>query len=352
MANAFKLLSNLRENIPADIPENQSAREKLLHEWRAVSLSLEREDNAVERISFQLLENASLPQTATDIAKKTPGADPTLVGEYIFHKVCVCRVNKEKVEFCDVSSHSEPLVEVLQPAPGWILLPQFLKYKNYQNPTSGTDTPFSKAYGFKDGATLWKILGTTNHMPVMALWMESFNDGHKNFLDIYPVRGRFAPGASTDSEAVLMVDIGGGQGHQAINMEKKVSRYSWKIHRDRSFSWVACKQGREYRCARLYYLRCICHDWPQAILIQILTHVRKAMTPGYSKAIINDWIVPAEGASKFMTGQDFNMMAIGGSMERTQALHEEFIAAAGLNISGIWKADDDISESVIECEIA
>lgn len=104
--------------------------------------------------------------------------------------------------------------------------------------------------------------------------------------------------------------------------------------------------------ARFYYLRYISHDWPQAIMIQILNHIRRAMKPGYSKVIINDWIVPADGASKLMTAQDFKMMATGGGMERTQALHEEYIAAAGLKISGIWKADDDISESVIECEIA
>jgi hypothetical protein len=76
------------------------------------------------------------------------------------------------------------------------------------------------------------------------------------------------------------------------------------------------------------------------------------MTPGYSKVIINDWIVPTQGASKFMTAQDLNMMAIGGGMERTKALHEEYLTGAGLKISGIWKADDDISESVIECELA
>lgn len=51
--------------------------------------------------------------------------------------------------------------------------------------------------------------------------MQSFNDGHKNFLDIYPAMERLAPGASTNSDAVMMVDIGGGQGHQAIGMKKK-----------------------------------------------------------------------------------------------------------------------------------
>ncbi|TGO73651.1 hypothetical protein BELL_0344g00120 [Botrytis elliptica] len=104
--------------------------------------------------------------------------------------------------------------------------------------------------------------------------------------------------------------------------------------------------------ALLYYLRYISHDWPQADMIQILNHIRRAMKPVYSKVIINDWIVPADGASKLMTAQDLNMMATGGGMKCIQALHEKYIAAAGLKIRGIWKADDDISESVVECEVA
>jgi demethylsterigmatocystin 6-O-methyltransferase len=100
-------------------------------------------------------------------------------------------------------------------------VPNFLKDLNYTNPTSGTDTPFARAYGFPNGATLWEILGTTSHMPVMGLWMSSFNDGHKNFLDIYPVMERLAPEALSDPGAVMMVDIGGGQGHQAIAMKTK-----------------------------------------------------------------------------------------------------------------------------------
>ncbi|TGO37663.1 hypothetical protein BHYA_0092g00460 [Botrytis hyacinthi] len=354
MANAFEILRDLRESLPADTPENQNEREKLLHELRNLSLSLERQDNAVERISFQLmetvacrvavdigifelLENKSSPQTVTDIAEKIPGADPTLIGHFDFS------------------------------APGWILIPQFLKDKKYQNPTSDTDTPFARAYDFKDGATIWEILGTTEHMPAMGLWMQSFNDGHKNFLDIYPAMDRLAAGASTDSEAVMMVDVGGGQGHQAIAMKKKFpdlpGRYivtdlahGLPVERDEStgveFLVHDFMTEMPVKGARLYYLRYISHDWPQAVLIQILNHIRRAMKPGYSKVIINDWIIPAEGASRFMTAQDLNMMAVGGGMERTQALHEEYIAAAGFKISGIWKADDDISESVIECEIA
>ncbi|KAM0304946.1 hypothetical protein ACHAO8_011337 [Botrytis cinerea] len=394
MSHALELLNNFRESLPADIPENQNIREKLLLELRKLSLSLERQDNAVERISFQLMETVACrigvdlcifelldsspsPKTVDEIAKHTKGADPTLVGRVLRCLEAFGAIGGNSETGYTSNTVSKAFANLRHQAclkscfdflaPGWILIPQYLKEKNYQNPTSGTDTPFSKAYGFKDGATLWEILGTTDHMPVMGLWMESFNDGHKNFLDIYPAMERLASEASTDPEAVMMVDIGGGQGHQAINMKRKFPDLPGKyIVTDLAHGLPVNKdenKGVEFlvhdfmtempiKGARFYYLRYISHDWPQAVLIQILTHVCKAMTPGYSKVIINDWIVPAQGASKFMTAQDFNMMAIGGGMERTQALHEEYLGAAGLKISGIWKADDEISESVIECEIA
>jgi O-methyltransferase domain len=104
--------------------------------------------------------------------------------------------------------------------------------------------------------------------------------------------------------------------------------------------------------ARLYYLRYIPHDWPQKTNVEILTQLREAMKPGYSRLIINEWIVPAQGASTLMTAQDMNMMSIGGGMERTEDLHRAYIEAAGLKISRIYSPGDRISESVIEAEVA
>jgi len=394
MASALSDLKKLRESLPDDTPENLNVREELLLEARKLMLSLERQDNAVERVCFQLwetitcrlgtelglfetLENSTTPLTVAEITKKTNGADPTLIGRILRCLESFGAINGNGNDGYTSSTVSKAFADKKHAAclescfdfltPGWILVPKFLKENKYQNPTSGTMTPFAEAYGFKDGATLWEILGTTSHMPAMGLWMSSFNDGHKNFLDIYPIMERLAPGASTDPEAVMMVDIGGGQGHQAIAMKAKFpdlpGRY---IVTDLAHGLPEKKDaypGVEFlvhdfmtempiKGARLYYLRYISHDWPQAVLIQTLTHVREAMTPGYSKVIINDWIVPEQEASKFMTAQDWNMMSIGGGMERTEDLHREYLDAAGLKITGIWRADDKISESVIECEIA
>ncbi|KAF7889318.1 uncharacterized protein EAF01_010811 [Botrytis porri] len=296
---------------------------------------------AIDLGIFELLENKSSPQTMNDIAERTPGANPTLIGRILrclesFGAIggnSSAGYTSSTVPKAFANKRHQACLRSWQ-APGWILIPQFLNDEKYQNSTSSTDTPFAKAYGFKDGATIWQILETTDHMPVMGLWMQSFNDGHKNFLDIYPAMDRLAIGASTDSESVMMVDVGGGQGHQAITMRKKVLHLS----------------GR-------YIVTDLAHGLPvnrdESTGVDIMVHDFMTEMPveGYSKVIINDWIVPAEGASKFMMAQDFNMMASGGGMERTQALHEEYIAAAGLKISGIWKADNEISESVFDCEL-
>jgi hypothetical protein len=84
----------------------------------------------------------------------------------------------------------------------------------------------------------------------------------------------------------------------------------------------------------------------------MLGHIQKAMKPGYSKVIINEWIIPERGATKFLATQDLNMMSFGGGMERTKRQHQDYIEKAGLRISGIWIPDDNVSECVIEAEVA
>jgi demethylsterigmatocystin 6-O-methyltransferase len=75
------------------------------------------------------------------------------------------------------------------------------------------------------------------------------------------------------------------------------------------------------------------------------------MKPGYSKLLVNEWIVPERKASRFMTIEDMNMMALSG-MERTELQHREVLEAAGLKITKIFYANDTISESVIEAMVA
>jgi hypothetical protein len=54
MADAMERLRSLRTNLPENTPENLNIREDLLLEARKLMLSLERQDNAVERVCFQV----------------------------------------------------------------------------------------------------------------------------------------------------------------------------------------------------------------------------------------------------------------------------------------------------------
>jgi hypothetical protein len=94
------------------------------------------------------------------------------------------------------------------------------------------------------------------------------------------------------------------------------------------------------------------HDWSQEFNIHLCIQIRKAVTPGFSRLIVNEWIVLEVGASMFVTAMDINMLNANGGMERTEALHGEYLEKAGLHVTDVYRLDDDVSEGVIEAEVA
>ena len=100
--------------------------------------------------------------------------------------------------------------------------------------------------------------------------------------------------------------------------------------------------------SRVYYLRNVLHDWNDTICHTILEHTQAAMDPSYSKVLINQWLVPTQGATSLMTHQDFNMMATVSAMERTEEQTRDLLEGAGLRIVHIWRPDDMESECIIE----
>lgn len=74
------------------------------------------------------------------------------------------------------------------------------------------------------------------------------------------------------------------------------------------------------------------------------------MKPNYSKLFVHDLIVPERGASTWMVTQDFNMMTLCATMERTEAQWRQLLLDAGLRVVGIHSATDGVSEGLIEAE--
>ncbi|KAL8956946.1 MAG: hypothetical protein Q9183_006183 [Haloplaca sp. 2 TL-2023] len=115
--------------------------------------------------------------------------------------------------------------------------------------------------------------------------------------------------------------------------------------------WVlelTCFQG-----AKAYLIRQVLHDWPDAECQKILQHLAAAMQPGYSKLLINEFIIPDVGASDFITAVDLTMMMMSGGMERTESQWRKLLASAGLEIERIWSTNGEgqETESVIEATL-
>lgn len=95
----------------------------------------------------------------------------------------------------------------------------------------------------------------------------------------------------------------------------------------------------------------ICHDWHDEVAAKILTRIKEAMRPGYSRLLINENVIPPQRAHWEDTGLDMMMMTLLTSRERTQGNWERLVQGlAGLRIAGIYTAGN--GESIVECELA
>lgn len=56
------------------------------------------------------------------------------------------------------------------------------------------------------------------------------------------------------------------------------------------------------------------------------------MKAGYSKLLINDWVLPEEGSPLYPSLLDINMLALFSSMERTVGQFTELLESEGFTI--------------------
>ena len=86
-------------------------------------------------------------------------------------------------------------------------------------------------------------------------------------------------------------------------------------------------------------------------MTQILRAIVPAMKPGYSKIIINDFVVPNQGAAWLQTALDWELMASLGARHRTEEEHRVLYEGVGLKMNGVWRKKGAM-DAVIELELA
>jgi hypothetical protein len=167
--------------------------------------------------------------------------------------------------------------------------------------------------------------------------------------------------------AAFLVDVGGGRGQFMMRMLRErpndfpgrkvlqdLPGVIASLPQDGSLGFEAVahdfNQPQTIKHAKFYHFRGIMHDWPDSVCLRILEQTKPAMLEGYSKILIQTFVLPNYGGAMRDASLDLTMWMHCG-MERTESQWHKLVAKAELKITRIVKAMVG-PYAVIECDFA
>ena len=245
--------------------------------------------------------------------------------------------------------------------------PAWLKKRRYKTTGSIDDNALTEVVG----ESIWAFY---DHHPEESAIFDSAMSIQESFpaamVPPYPFSGDIGE-LRTDSEAITLVDIGGGFG-QAIkriraeypsvkgrfilqDLPKTVSEIDAAQAKKEGFEPMAHDffEPQTIKGAKYYHLRRVLHDWNDGPSIKILeaTHAAMKDTPDYSRLLIHEFVLPDVGCGFNEAMVDIMMMQGCDGMERTESQWHELLKKTGFKIIKFWRADVGTT-AVIEAVVA
>ena len=138
--------------------------------------------------------------------------------------------------------------------------------------------------------------------------MHAVRGSRPSWVEWFPVEDYLSENGIKEAEP-LLVDVGGGHGHDVQAFARKFPRAKGKlILQDRAsvlqevsdldLDSRITKQATDFfepqpvKYAKLYFMHMILHDWSDKYSRTILERLRDSMKTGYSRILINDAILP------------------------------------------------------------
>ncbi|TID21518.1 putative O-methyltransferase [Venturia nashicola] len=264
---------------------------------------------------------------------------------------------KQSIDFCfDVAR------------PSFNSFPDFFKKNGYKVPGDANKGPFQAAHKTDLPFFDW-LVATPPHLDEFSAFMSAYRAGKANWFDkgFYPVAERLIEGFDSSISETLLVDVGGGRGHDVAMFAAEHASHPGKLvlqDREPVIASVADKASLPFESqahdfytpqpikgARAYSLHSILHDWDDEHGVKILENLRPALIPGYSRVLLNEIVLSEEHPTIAATSMDMMMIAHLGVRERTEADWKAIIEKAGLKFLKVYTYPG-VAESVIEAELA
>jgi hypothetical protein len=264
--------------------------------------------------------------------------------------------------------------------------PRFLRETHYKVPEEPKDGFVQ--YALQTKLHVFEYLHTIP--PLLRdfhLFMGNTMGAREYWHDWYDVEGRLLTNFDPSKNQAVLVDIGGGKGHDVKSFYSSFMAKSREEQRklvlqdlphvidaisDDELPPAVMKMSHDFFTeqtvkggtrtpasnnlhvdydlgARGYFLHHILHDWPDKYCHQILGCLKKAMVPGYSKLLIHELILPNTKAVEIQARFDLVMMTFGGGAERSRTQWIKLLEDAGFcNIELHEHLDHD---GIIEAEV-
>lgn len=248
------------------------------------------------------------------------------------------------------------------------VFPIYFDATAYRSP-AGANGIFQYAHGTELAFFDW-LVATPPQKRRFDSFMAAYRAGKTNWYDegFYPVRERLVAGFDAAVGEALLVDVGGGRGHDVAAFLALWGDVPGKvILQDREAvvqDVLASGDTRGFEVqkhdfftpqpvigARAYYLHSVLHNWSDEDCVSVLKNLVPALVMGYSRVLVHEIVVSDEKPTMAATSMDMMMLANFATKERTEVEWREILEKAGLKMVRIY-CYPGVADSLIEAELA
>ncbi|KAK5989787.1 Flavin-dependent halogenase aclH [Cladobotryum mycophilum] len=309
---------------------------------------------------FKSLAESKTPLCSNKLAEPTK-ADPALVSRimrYLVANRLVAEVSPDQF-IARKATHALADPRIESPMrffhavgnPAFQALPDFLKETGYKNLTE--TSALQKGLDTELGLFPW----LEQHPDVLRDFQSLMGVPKEgNCLDVIPLDYSVSSG----HEGPVFVDIGGNTGQQAARLLSKYPELAGRVvvqDREENVKSAPGVKGvqlmahdfftpQPVKGAKYYYLRAILHNWDDEKAAQILASIVPAMSAD-SRVLIDEVVIPDQGAHVWPAGLDLQMYTLFGTAERTASQWDALLEKAGLRPVSVKKYAPVMGTSVI-----
>lgn len=224
----------------------------------------------------------------------------------------------------------------------------YFELNGYKNPEDAYDAPFQLAYNTKSHYFEWLSQNPTKQEAFNSVMTMSQQLRGADWFDIYPVQEKLRG----SSDQVLLVDIGGGVGHDLVAFKKRFPDFPGKlvlqdlpqvidrIKEPLPEGITAISHSmfdpQPIRGARAYYMRTVLHDFPDKQALEVLARIREAMTEDSVLFIHEHTMTDGLDVPPITATLDIHMMEVFSSLERTEREWVALLQKAGFRVAKVW----------------